>query len=72
MVLKKATQEVNIHEWSFLTIYVSVEMFLNLDFMQNIDNEDKVILKINLQNEWNWNISDCASTRVLTENLGVK
>ncbi|NP_001317818.1 Nuclear Hormone Receptor family [Caenorhabditis elegans] len=44
MVLKKATQEVNIHEWSFLTIYVSVEMFLNLDFMQNIDNEDKIVL----------------------------
>ncbi|KAF1754057.1 hypothetical protein GCK72_020615 [Caenorhabditis remanei] len=44
MALKKEGQVIQLHEWSFLAIYASVEMFMSLDFMENIGSDDKIIL----------------------------
>uniref|UniRef100_A0A1I7TY65 Nuclear receptor domain-containing protein n=1 Tax=Caenorhabditis tropicalis TaxID=1561998 RepID=A0A1I7TY65_9PELO len=44
LVVKTKNQKVGIHEWSFLAIYTTVELFLSFDFMQKMSVEDKVVL----------------------------
>ncbi|PIC24630.1 hypothetical protein B9Z55_017887 [Caenorhabditis nigoni] len=44
MVLKRENQTVQLHEWSFLGLYSAVELFLSLDFMEHIRDEDKIVL----------------------------
>lgn len=42
MVTKSATQMITVHDWTLLGLYVTIEMFLSMEFMGSIDNEDKV------------------------------
>lgn len=44
MVTKSATQMITVHDWTLLGLYVTIEMFLSMEFMGSIDNEDKIIL----------------------------
>lgn len=42
MKRKTGKQVISVEEWSFQAIYIAVEMFLSLDFMNSIENDDKV------------------------------
>ncbi|CCD64889.2 Nuclear Hormone Receptor family [Caenorhabditis elegans] len=51
MKRKTGKQVISVEEWSFQAIYIAVEMFLSLDFMNSIENDDKIVLLRNFSSK---------------------